>query len=143
MNMPMKKTAGLTVLEIIMMVSVLVVVAVLTFPKFRLMVIQSREGRTKTSLGELRGAVSIYYSDYRGLYPSDEGTPETRLVDVLTPRYLPAIPYTDLPHLYGKKKNTIQDRFNDQGDWVYSLVDGFIAVNSLKIDSKGRPISSW
>jgi type II secretory pathway pseudopilin PulG len=139
----MTRPRGLTFLELTVIITVLAVIAVITVPKYQLMVHQSREGRTKANLGDLRGALAIYYSDNNGLYPSDYGTPETRLVDSLTPRYLPAVPPTDLPHLYREKKNTIQDRFNDHGDWVYSLVDGFIAVNSAKADTKQRPISGW
>lgn len=130
-------------MELLMIITALTVLIVITFPKFRLMVIQSREGRTKNNLAELRGALSIYYSDNYGLYPSDQGTPDTRLTQTLTPRYLKSIPYTDLAHLYGKKRNTVEDRLDDQGDWVYSLVDGYIFVNSLKADSKGHAISRW
>ena len=56
-----------------MMVVVLGVTAVITVPKFVNMLHQSREGRTKAHLGDLRGALAIYYSDNFGLYPSDEG----------------------------------------------------------------------
>ena len=139
----MKNNRGFTAIEILVMVAVLAVVGVVTFPKFRLMLYRSREGRTKTNLAELRGALAIYYSDNQGLYPSDQGTPETRLRDVFVPRYIKEIPATTLTHLYGQEKRTIQDRLDDQGDWVYSIVDGFIGVNSLKADTKGNPVSRW
>ncbi|MBV9080333.1 MAG: hypothetical protein JO102_04350, partial [Elusimicrobia bacterium] len=76
MNRP---TAGLSIVELLAVLAVLVVVAVITVPKFRRELYQSREGKTKTHLGELRGALAVYYSDNFGLYPSDEGTPQTRL----------------------------------------------------------------
>jgi len=141
--MKKQSRAGLTFMELLIVITALTVLAVITFPKFRLMIMQSREGRTKNNLAKLRGTLSIYYSDNAGLYPSDLGTPETRLRTAFTPKYIDRIPYTELSHLYGKKKNTIQDRIDDQGDWVYSLIDGYIGVNSLKIDSKGREISKW
>ena len=140
---PMKQTKGFTILEVIILVAVLAVVGVITLPKFRLMLYRSREARTKTNLAELRGALAIYYSDNQGLYPSDQGTPETRLKDIFVPRYVKAIPPTTLTHLYGSEKTTIESRLDDQGDWVYSIVDGFIGVNSLKTDTKGKPISGW
>jgi CheY-like chemotaxis protein/Tfp pilus assembly protein PilE len=87
------RTAGFTLLEIVLLVVVLGVIAAITFPQFKRMVYQSREGRTKSNLGDLRGALAIYYSDNFGLYPSDEGTPETRLATTLVPQYIKAIPY--------------------------------------------------
>jgi len=134
---------GLTIMEIVIMVTVLALVGIITFPKFKLMLLQSREGRTKTSLGELRGALAIYYSDNFGLYPSDEGTPETRLASSLVPAYLKAIPPVDLRHEYPRKLNTVQDRFTDGGDWVYSTLNGFVAVNSTRKDTRGQPIANW
>lgn len=141
--MKKQSTAGLTFMELLIVITALTVLTVITFPKFRQMVIQSRESRTKNSLAKLRGTLSIYYSDNAGLYPSDLGTPETRLKSAFVPKYIDKIPSTELAHLYGRKKNTIQDRVDDQGDWVYSLIDGYIGVNSLKTDSKGREISKW
>src|SRR5688572_26622744 len=96
----MKKTSGLTILEILAMVVVLGVVVAITFPKFKLSLYQSREGRTKSSLGDLRGALAIYYSDNFGLYPSDEGTPEERLAGTITPRYINRMPFVELDHHY-------------------------------------------
>ena len=139
----MKNNRGITILEVVIIILILGVVGFITIPKFKTMLYQSREGRTKTNLGDIRGALAIYYSDNFGLYPSDQGTAETRLSTALVPRYLKKIPPTELTHLYGSKKITIQDRLDDQGDWWYSLIRGFVAVNSVKTDTKGQPISNW
>lgn len=140
----MKSASGLTILEIVAMIVVLGVVGTITFPKFRQALYQSREARTKTHLGDIRGALAIYYSDNFGLYPSDEGTPGTRLASALVPRYLKSgMPAVELDHHYAKNLNTVQDRFDNGGDWVYSMLNGFVAVNSWMPDTKGRPISSW
>jgi Tfp pilus assembly protein PilE len=139
----MRSERGMTILDVVIMVVVLAVIGAITYPQFRLMVLESREGRTKASLGDLRGAIAIYYSDNFGLYPSDEGTPDTRLRAALTPQYIKAVPGVDLPHHYSKSLNTIQDRFTGEGDWVYSMLNGFVAVNSDKTDTKGEPISNW
>lgn len=139
----MKKNSGFTLLEILIMVAVLGVVAAITVPKFKVMLHQSREGQTKTHLGDLRGALAIYYSDNFGIYPSDAGTAETRLVSSLVPTYLKKIPSVELKHLHSKKLNTIQDRFDDSGDWVYTTLRGFVAVNCTHEDTKGQIISMW
>ncbi len=138
-----KSQAGLSIMEIVIILLVLLIIGVVTFPQFKIMLYQSREGRTKSSLGDLRGAVAIYYSDNFGLFPSDTGTPETRLVSSLTPIYLKKIPSVDLPHLYPKKLNTVQDRFDGRGDWTYTLVNGLFSVNSDKPDTRGGLISEW
>jgi len=138
-----RNQSGLTFFEILVMVLVLGAVAAITFPKFRTEMYEAREGRTKTSLGDLRGALAIYYSDNFGLYPSDDGPPEKRLSTSIVPKYLKTMPSVDLPHLYSEPLNTVQDRFDNRGDWVYSTLNGFVAVNSWKPDASGRPISSW
>lgn len=125
------------------MIVVLGVVAAITIPHFRRSVYESREGHVKANLGDLRGAVAIYYSDHFGLYPSDGGTPETRLRDALVPLYIRDIPYVSLPHLHKEKLNTVQDRFDGRGDWLYSTLGGYVGVNSAAIDTKGRPVSEW
>ncbi len=138
-----KNQAGFTILEIIVMVVVLGVIGAITIPKFKTMLYQSREGRTKSGLGDLRGAVAIYYSDNFGIYPSDEGTPDTRLSAVLIPKYLKKIPAVDLPHFHSGKQNTVQNQIDDQGDWMYTTLDGFVSVNCSHADTKGVPVSEW
>lgn len=135
--------AGFTILEIIVMVVVLGVVGAITVPKFKTMLYQSREGRTKSGLGDLRGAIAIYYSDNFGIFPSDEGTPDDRLSVVLVPKYLIKIPPVDLPHFHSGKPRTVQNQIDDQGDWVYTTLDGFVAVNCTHSDTKGAPVSEW
>lgn len=135
--------AGLTLLEILVMGVVLGAILYITLPKFKTMVYHSREGRTKTNLGDLRGALSIYYSDNFGIYPSDEGTPETRLSEVIVPKYLKKIPSVDLAHLHSQKKSTVQDKIDDGGDWMYTTLDGFVAVNCTHADTKELPVSDW
>lgn len=135
--------SGLTLLEILVMSAVVGAILFITLPKFKTMIYHSREGRTKTNLGDLRGALSIYYSDNFGLYPSDEGTPETRLSNCLVPKYLKKIPPVDLAHLHSEKKSTIQDKIDDGGDWMYTTLDGYVAVNCTHADTKGNPVSIW
>lgn len=125
------------------MAAVLGVVAAITIPYFRLSLYESREGRTKANLGDLRGALAIYYSDNFGLYPSDQGTPQTRLRSTLVPNYIKEIPYVELPHLHKEKLNTVQDRFDGQGDWLYSTLNGYVGVNSAALDTKGHSVSTW
>ncbi len=133
----------MTVIEVIIILVVVSVVCAVTLPQFRIMLHQSREGRTKANLGDLRGALAIYYSDNYGLYPSDTGSPENRLRSSLVPQYLKDIPPVELPHLYSENLNTVQDRFDGRGDWMYTTLNGYIAVNSGEKDTTGEIISTW
>lgn len=143
MKNSLRSESGMALMEILIMVVVIGAVAAITLPKFQEALHESREGRTKARLGDLRGALAIYYSDNFGLYPSDEGTPETRLSSVLVPQYLKEMPDVDLTHHHPKKLKSVQDRFDDAGDWLYSTLGGYVAVNCLHEDTKGRVISSW
>jgi Tfp pilus assembly protein PilE len=139
----MNRESGLSAMEVIIMLVVLGVVGAITVPKFHLMLLQSREGRTKSHLGDLRGALAIYYSDNFGLYPSDAGNPEDRLASALVPQYIKSIPFVELSHLHADSLNTVQDRISDQGDWVYSTYKGFVAVNCTHLDTHGESVSNW
>jgi len=139
----MRSVSGMSILEMVAIVTVLSVVAAITFPKFQRMLYQSREGRTKANLGDIRGAIAIYYSDHYGLFPSDNGLPETRLSKALVPTYLEVLPAVDLLHLYKEKLNTVNDRLDDGGDWVYGTLEGHIYVNSTRLDTEEQPISGW
>jgi|GEM_PF-781870 len=137
------RQAGLTILEVVIMIVVLGVVGAITYPKFRLMLLQSRESYTKANLADIRGAVAIYYSDNYGLFPSDSGTPETRLSSIIVPAYLKEIPKVELVHHHSKKWDTINDRLDDKGDWIYTTLYGFVGVNCTHLDTMGKPISNW
>ena len=138
-----KSSAGLSLLEVLIMFVVFGVVGAITIPKFKTMLYQSREGRTKVSLGELRGAMAIYYSDHFGLYPPDTRDDQTRLADSIVPRYFKSMPVVELPHFHSKLLSTVQDHFDDRGDWMYSAAQGFVAVNCSHADTQGKPASSW
>lgn len=130
-------------MELLLIIVVIGVVGAIVVPKFRLRLYQSREAATKGNLGLLRGAIAIYYSDNFGLFPSDEGTPETRLSKILVPHYIKEMPKVHLKHLYPKELSTVQDRFDNRGDWWYTMLQGFVVVNSSHTDTKGTAISSW
>ncbi len=138
-----KRQAGFTIIEIVVMVVVLGAIAAITVPKFKTMLYQSREGRTKSGLGDIRGALAIYYADNFSIYPSDEGTPETRLSVCLVPKYFKKMPVVDLPHLHPGKKSSVQNQIDDQGDWSYVTLDGLANVNCTHNDTKQSIISEW
>ena len=142
-NQSARHQKGMAIMDVVIILSVVAVLTAIMFPKFTTMLHRSREGRTMANLSDIRGAIAIYYSDHSGLFPSDEGTPETRLSSDLVPKYLPEMPPVDLSHYHPEKLNTVQDRFNHKGDWVYTTLNGHVFVNTNHVDTHGKPISEW
>ena len=69
----LKKRLGFTLIELMIVVSIIGILASIAIPKFSEMVRKSKEGALKGNLGSLRSALNIYYADMEGYYPSDYG----------------------------------------------------------------------
>jgi len=87
-----KMTQGFTLIELMIVVAIIGILAAIAIPQFANLVAKSQEGRTKANLGTIRSALSIYYGDSEGWYPTDTMTSLTT-----GGRYLQSIPNADLP----------------------------------------------
>lgn len=96
----LKNKKGFTLVELMIVVTVLSILAVIAFPKFANMVQKAQEGRTKGNLGVLRSALNIYYAD-NDVWPYTyiletvaDGAGQTYPSDwsFFTPSYLAEIP---------------------------------------------------
>ena len=86
-----KKTRGFTLIELMIVVAIIGILASIAIPKFANMVRRSSEGQVKGNLGSIRSALSIYYSDLEGQFPSN-------LYSLtVAGKYLTAIPAMKLP----------------------------------------------
>ena len=65
------RRAGFTLIELMIVVAIIGILAAIAIPKFSDLLRKSNEGSTKGNLGALRSALSIYYGDMEGLFPSD------------------------------------------------------------------------
>lgn len=105
-----------------------------------------KEGGAKGSLGALRSALSIYYGDKEGKYPSD---PQD-----LIPKYLTKFPTLDMPHHKPtsavraiKGVGTMEElkaRLEDSGQWLMvvdpqSKINGTVLIDCTHKDSRGVP----
>jgi prepilin-type N-terminal cleavage/methylation domain-containing protein len=61
----------MTLIELMMVIAIMALLLAIGVPKFALLIRQANEGSTQGKLGAIRGALSIYYADMEGVYPSD------------------------------------------------------------------------
>lgn len=126
---------------------VVVILAILTtiaLPKFGNVIRTANEGSTKAKLGAIRSAITIYYVDSDGQYPSD-------LVQFQQPgnKYVSGIPaaYT---FTHGNSTNinysVTKDTTADSGDWGYvtaGIDKGTIWVQCTHTDVKGTTWTNY
>jgi prepilin-type N-terminal cleavage/methylation domain-containing protein len=92
------KEGGFTLVELMMVVALIVVLAGIVVPKVSTAIGQANDAATRGNLGALRSALSIYYSDTEGVYPSFSPPYSTPagygplLQETLVPKYMAAIP---------------------------------------------------
>jgi prepilin-type N-terminal cleavage/methylation domain-containing protein len=80
-----KNVKGFTLIELMIVVAIIGILAAVAIPKFAELVTKSKESATKGTLGAVRSAVSIYYGDNEGVYPSNLFTGLTNANKYLPP----------------------------------------------------------
>ncbi len=149
-----KKTAGFTLVELMIVVAVLGILAAAGIMKYGNMLRKSREANARGSLGALRSALSIYYSDNEGNYPSGTaGDNQPTLSDALIDKYLKEMP-TVIVYPHHSAANTVDNVDNadfssgDNGEWTYvanpnSLGFGIVAIECTHTDTKNLVWTSY
>jgi prepilin-type N-terminal cleavage/methylation domain-containing protein len=144
-------TKAFTLIELMIVVVIIGILATIAIPKFATLVLKSKEGATKGSLGALRSAITIYYGDMEGQYPSVLSTLTT------SGKYMASIPVARTPNYHA---DTAADNegssvcpgptcgINDVGGWAYdNTYDdqyfGYMVVNCSHTDSKGTGWSNY
>lgn len=76
---------GFTLIELMLVVAIIGLLAAIAIPKFADMVRRGKESAARGQLGSVRSAISIYYADTEGWFPTVPlGFDQTGLITVLT-----------------------------------------------------------
>lgn len=133
------RPSAFTMIELMMVVAILSILASVAIPKFANMVNKARESSVKGSLGALRGALSIYYSDNEGIYPAAGGLSPALSAGS---HYLDAIPQCRIPppgdHSGSVGVTDYMGAYTDGGDWMYFASTGGVTANCTHPDSIGH-----
>ena len=149
---------GFTLIELMIVVAIIGILASIAVPKFAELIRKSNEGANKGNLGALRSALTIYYGDMEGLYPSKNRLQYSGL-DPLVPKYIGEIPTVKLSPYHAtvntvRSHETTSGHVHDYGYWGYDGVysgaantpDGDIGkvwVACTHTDTRGRVWSEY
>lgn len=125
--MTIKTKRGFTLIELMIVVAIIGILAAIAIPKFSQLITKSNEANTKGNLGAIRSALSIYYGDLEGWYPSDS----TLLSLTSNAKYMSNIPVAKLPTASGQNVGhtdsaviTPEATPTDKGGWSYDNTVG-------------------
>lgn len=136
---------GFTLIELMIVVAVIGILAAIAIPKFADLARKSNEGASKGNLGSVRSAISVYYGDMEGQYPSQVAAL------TLAGRYLASVPSAKTPNFHpdGSSENDgLLAAAADVGAWYYDNVPadtsaGTLIVGCTHTDTKGLAWTSY
>ena len=134
--------SGIRLLKTIAIVAAIGIIAAIMLPRTNCSLEKQMEGATKGNLSAIRSAISIYYSDHKGIWPEDLTTSFTN--------YMYPIPPARAKPLGNSNKVTLLKKPPSEPGvgWAY-VTDprdkqcGNVFANSTATDTKGVSFSTY
>jgi len=150
----MKKAKGFTLIELMIVVAIIGILSAIAIPKFADLIRKSNEGATKGNLGAIRSAVSIYYGEQEGWYPSGAAVNLGAVLTMENGKYLKEVPacYAAGHHAKSTVFSVAATSATDGGAWGYGWDDtptgaqklwGDVWVDCSHTDSKATTWSFY
>lgn len=146
----MKKSNGFTLIELMIVVAIIGILAAVAIPRFADMLEKAREGATKGNIGAIKSAITIYYGDNEGKWPSNLDVSSTGAFR----KYLEKMPAVKVTHGFDKTTGTLSGTANSvvyvnvkpadsstaTDGWAYATAgidEGSVWVNNGATDTRG------
>ncbi len=143
------RASGFTLIELMIVVAIIGILAAIAIPKFANLIRQSQEGATKGNLSGIRSALSIYYGDNTGVYPTD--LPGL----TVNGKYLSVIPNATIPPYHTATSLDVNQSAGggpgaatDTGEWLYDSLStdgnyGGVWVSCTHTDTHGTTWTTY
>ncbi|HXT00612.1 MAG TPA: prepilin-type N-terminal cleavage/methylation domain-containing protein [Elusimicrobiota bacterium] len=136
---------GFTLIELMIVVAIIGVLASIAIPKFAELIRKAGEGAGRGNLGSLRSALTVYYGDMEGQFPSKLSalTVGGKYLSVIGPAKTPSYHNDSAVEL-----DALPNAGTDGGQWLYDNVSGddnvgFLIVDCTHTDTKGSIWTSY
>ncbi|HEX4048498.1 MAG TPA: type II secretion system protein [Elusimicrobiota bacterium] len=141
----MKERRGFTLIELMIVVAIIGILSAIAIPKFASLLRKSSEAASKGNLASLRSALTVYYGDMEGVYPSQLASL------TVSGTYLAEIGVAKTPNYHADSSaefDALPSAVNDAGGWLYDNVVtdpnvGVMQVNCTHTDTKGVSWSAY
>lgn len=151
----MRNRRGFTLIELMIVASIISVLSAIAIPKFAELIRKSHEGSTKGNLGALRSALAIYYGDMEGQAARCAWATNSNVFSSgLVPKYIKEVPLARVGANYHADRSTVMchwyiyqyDEHDGSAGWIYDgaplggVYDGSLGqvwVDCTHTDSKG------